>query len=407
MKLNQRIVDALELPEGKRSKIYWDSECTGLGARIQGNARKWIVRFRVKGNPKQRQVNLGPLAGISLKKARELAAEYTTSAKRGTDRAAVETAEAQEAHRIQQLSAERRLDALVEQYLSHAELELRPSTLRELRRYLRVHWKPLHGEVADELEKRDLVLRLEAIAVNSGPVAANRARSYLSMALAWGIKRGILDSNPLIGIAPIRAEVTRERVLTSDEVVKLWTETKREGDFAKIVRLLILTAQRREEVASMRWSELDLDRRLWEIPSARTKNRRPHQVPLSEQVVIILGTIEKRDGRDLIFGTGRGGFSGWGQSKDRSDCRSGLTNWRIHDLRRTAVTGMAELGIQPHVIEAVVNHISGHKGGVAGIYNRATYADEKRIALQRWADHVSRLVGEKADSTVVSMSLAK
>ncbi|MGI9503692.1 MAG: site-specific integrase, partial [Geminicoccaceae bacterium] len=197
------------------------------------------------------------------------------------------------------------------------------------------------------------------------------------------------------------------RVLSNDEIAKLWAETDRLGDFAAIIRLLLLTGQRREEVAAMRWSEIDLERRLWEIPGTRTKNHRPHQVPLSDQVLGILETLDRRQGRDLIFGTGKGGFSGFGQSKARSDRRSGLSGWRVHDLRRTAVTGMVEIGIQPHVVEAVVNHISGHKGGVAGIYNKATYATEKRQALKAWANALEAIAhGRAASSNVVAMTAA-
>ena len=131
---------------------------------------------------------------------------------------------------------------------------------------------------------------------------------------------------------------------------------------------------------------------MWRIPASRTKNGRGHDVPLSDPVLAIINSISPREGRHLIFGDGSGPFSGWSKSKERLDQRSGVTDWRLHDLRRTVVTGMAELGVQPHVIEAIVNHVSGHKAGVAGIYNRATYAPEKRAALDRWAKHVDEII---------------
>ena len=401
MKLNQKVVDCLELPAGKSAIIFWDDDCPGLGARLQGNARRWVVRYRVASDPKQKQITLGPMAGMSLRKAREAAVEYTSAAKRGVDRVATEKAEAAEAQRLVQSRAEGRLAAIVDRYLQHAETHLRPSTFKDLKRYLTVTWSPMHDDVVTELDTRTIIARLEVIASDNGPVAANRARSALSQCMSWAVGRGIIHRNPLIGTRAIAAEKPRERVLSEDEILRLWDETSRPGDFAVIVRLLLLTAQRREEVAAMRWSELDLDRGLWEIPSARTKNGRPHQVPLSDRVVAMLASLPRRNGRDLVFGTGKGGFSGWGKSKERMDRRSGLSDWRLHDLRRTAVTGMAEIGIQPHVIEAVVNHISGHKGGVAGIYNRATYAEEKRQTLQRWADHLMRIIGESVEEKVV------
>ena len=392
MKLNQKIVDSLELPPGKAATIFWDDECPGLGARVQGNARRWVVRYRIAGNSKQKQVTLGPLAGMSLRRAREAAVEYIGAAKRGIDRATIDRAEAEQALRLEKSRADGRLAVIVDRYLEHATTHLRPTTFKDLKRYLTVTWQPLHDAVVTELDTRDVIARLEAVSIESGPVAANRARSALSQCMSWAVARGIIHRNPLIGTRALAIEKPRERVLANDEITKLWTETDRPGDFAVIIRLLLLTAQRREEVAAMRWCELDLDRGLWELEGSRTKNGRPHQIPLSNQVASILESLERREQRDLVFGTGKGGFSGWGQSKARMDRRSGLNSWRIHDLRRTAVTGMAEIGIQPHVIEAVVNHVSGHKGGVAGIYNRAGYAAEKRDALQRWADHLDEVV---------------
>jgi len=400
MKLNQKIVDSLELPAGKSATIYWDDECPGLGARLQGNARRWVVRYRVAGNTKQKQITLGPMAGMSLRRAREAAVEYTGSAKRGVDLVAAERAEAEEAQRLEKSRAEGRLITIVDRYLRHAATHLRPSTLRDLTRYLTVTWQPMHDDVVSELDTRSIIARLEAIAADSGPVAANRARSALSQCMSWAVARGIIAQNPLIGTRAIAVEKPRDRVLANDEISKLWNETDRPGDYAAIIRLLLLTGQRREEVASMRWSEIDLDRRLWEIPSARTKNRRPHQVPLSDRAASILEALPRREGRDLVFGTGKGGFSGFGQSKARSDRRSGLEDWRIHDLRRTTVTFMAEIGIQPHVIEAVVNHISGHKAGVAGVYNKAEYLPEKREAMSRWADHIDSIVAGKPEKVI-------
>jgi integrase len=150
---------------------------------------------------------------------------------------------------------------------------------------------------------------------------------------------------------------------------------------------LFLTGQRREEVGGMRWSELDLKEKLWSLPSDRTKNGRPHDVPLTGPVLQILASRDRPTDRDFVFGKGKGPFSGWSKAKASLDSKTGLRDWRLHDLKWTAVTGMAELGFQPHIIEAIVDHLSGHKSGVAGIYNRATYAAEKRDALGIWSDY--------------------
>jgi integrase len=185
-------------------------------------------------------------------------------------------------------------------------------------------------------------------------------------------------------------------VLSTEELARVWRTTDPASDFGAIVRLLLLTGQRREEVAAMAWSELDLGRGRWILPAQRTKNRRPHEVPLSSQALAILAARPRRPGRDLVFGEGKGPFSGWSSAKKMLDSRIAATGgalpaWRLHDLRRSVVTHMAEIGIAPHIIEAVVNHVSGHKGGVAGVYNRATYAAEKRAVLEAWAHHLEAL----------------
>ena len=199
-------------------------------------------------------------------------------------------------------------------------------------------------------------------------------------------------------------------MLSDEELRLVWSCAGENGDYGAIIRLLILTGQRREEVGAMRWSELDLDKSLWRIEAERTKNGLPHDVPLSDVALDLLAAHGRREGRDLVFGSREGPFQGWGNAKIALEGRiraklgekSGLKPWRLHDLRRTAATRMNELGVLPHVVEAVLNHISGHKAGVAGVYNRASYAAEKRQALDLWAAHVLALAdGRKAN--VVSL----
>jgi integrase len=192
--------------------------------------------------------------------------------------------------------------------------------------------------------------------------------------------------------------VQRDHVITDLELKAIWQACQND-DYGCIVRLLILTAQRREEVAAMTVGELDLadpKAARWSIPKERTKNGFPHDVPLSAAALEILSAAPKREGRELLFGSGEGGFQGWSKAKAALDKRISKTGakvrpWRLHDIRRTVATRMADLGTLPHVIEAILNHISGHKGGVAGIYNRATYAKEKRQALDTWAAYVAKL----------------
>jgi integrase len=215
------------------------------------------------------------------------------------------------------------------------------------------------------------------------------------------VTEGLLDLNLVAGTAKLDEGGSRERTLTQQELAELWLALDAEPNpqFADIVRLLILTGQRREEVGGLRWSEIDRDRIV--LPPERTKNSRQHEVPLSSQAQAILSRQPRRKGRDFVFGIGEAGFSGWSDCKARLDQAllarrkaKARPEWRLHDLRRTAATGMAELGVQPHIIEAVLNHVSGHKSGVAGVYNRATYAEPMREALQRWADWLDQITAK-------------
>jgi integrase len=189
----------------------------------------------------------------------------------------------------------------------------------------------------------------------------------------------------------------RERLLSDAELVKIWKSAPDNG-YGRIVKLLMLTASRREEIGGLRWSEVQDDAIV--LPPERVKNSREHMLPLAPMAVAVLEEQPRVKGRELVFGEGEGGYSGWSRSKERLDEDCGVKNWTVHDLRRTAATRMADLGVQPHVIEAILNHVSGHKAGVAGIYNRSTYAAEKRAALDLWANHLQVAIAQ-ADGTNV------
>jgi integrase len=293
--------------------------------------------------------------------------------------------------------------AEVERYLRKQQAALKPRTYVELERHLSRDCAALARLRLTEIDQRTIALRLAEVETASGPTARNRVRSSLSAFFNWAVREGLLDTNPVIGTARADERGSRDRVLTQAELAELWAALP-QGDFGEIVRLLALTGQRREEIGALRWAEVDLGRGMIVLAPERTKNLRQHEVPLSAQARAILERQRKRKGRDFVFGVGEAGFSGWSKSKERLDQTllakrrerdrkaKPLPSWRIHDLRRTAATGMAELGVQPHIIEAVLNHVSGHKAGVAGVYNRARYESEMRYALKKWADHVEALI---------------
>jgi len=216
---------------------------------------------------------------------------------------------------------------------------------------------------------------------------------------AWAIGEGLVEANPVIGTNKASESKSRERVLSDAELAAIWKAAP-DNDYGRIVKLLMLTAQRREEIGGLAWSEIDRTGKLIALPSGRTKNNRPHDVPLSDPAMAVLESTPPREGRALVFGIGKGGYSGWSRSKEALDESAKLAPWTLHDLRRSAATRMADLGVGPHIVEAVLNHVSGHKSGVAGIYNRSTYAEEKRAALDLWASHL-RIAIAAAEGTNV------
>lgn len=265
-----------------------------------------------------------------------------------------------------------------------------PSAEREAVYYMQKAWSPLHRTPVDVVTRAQVAARLGEIAKGSGPHTANRARTTLSSFYTWLIAEGVAEANPVVGTRkPIREE-RRQRVLKPEEIRAI-LKALPEGDFGRIVRLLLLTAQRRDEVAEMAWAEIDLAAGVWSMPRQRTKNGLPHDVPLSRPALAIMAGAPRIEGRDLVFGSGVGGFQGFTRAKAALDKASGVSDWRLHDLRRTAATDMGDLGVLPHVVEAVLNHISGTKAGVAGVYNYALYNPEKRAALDLLAAHLTGL----------------
>jgi integrase len=388
MKLTRVNVERLALPAGVNDRIIFDDGLPGFGLRIRdGGKRTWIVQYRV--GAKQRRVTLGTVKTLNADEARKRARCALSKVHLGHD-PQIEKGET----RAQSVIT---LAAIAERYLEErAANRLKPKTLAEVTRSLRDHWKPLHRLPLAKVARVNVAGELGRIAKEHGPIAANRSRAYLSTLYAWAIGEGLADTNPVVGTNKSGAEVSRDRVLDDGELRLVWS-CAGDGDYGAIVRLLILLGQRREEVAAMRWSELDLDKRLWRLGGERTKNALPHDVPLPDTAIELLAAHGRRAGRDLVFGEGPGPFQGWSNAKSALDKRLQAANmvapWRLHDLRRTAATGMADLGVQPHVVEAVLNHVSGHKSGIAGVYNRAAYAAEKSAALTLWASHVMALVG--------------
>ncbi len=381
VRLTRPAVAAITLNPGQGERIVWDAEVQGFGYRLRGGRGTWVIRPPRAGG-KSSLFTLGAADAISLNEARAAAKTRLAQAALGDSPAL--------ARREQRAAAAVTLGSVLTQYERHSRNQMRPSSLANLRTHISKHWKPLHDKPLAAIRRADVADRVREIVEESGEHAASRARRMLSTFYAWSIAEGKVEENPVIGTRAPAKDVKRERVLSASELSAIWHGAP-DGDFGNILKMLILTGLRRDEVAEMRWSELHFGEAIWKIPGARTKNKLPHEVPLSSPAIEILQRIPQRADRDLVFGSGKGGFSGFSKAKKRLDISTKVSDWRLHDIRRSVATGMASIGIMPHIVEAALSHISGHKASVAGIYNRATYTTEKRDALDRWSSYVTAL----------------
>ncbi len=251
--------------------------------------------------------------------------------------------------------------------------------------------------------------------VRRAPVLANRVATVLMMFGKWAVEEEVVVQNPFAGLSKPAKEVSRDRVLDDGEIGALMTALKSE-DFPlrPLVELLLITGQRRSEIAEMRRSEIDLDGKLWTLPKERAKNGREHTLPLPDDVVDILREVPRIDSSDLLFtANGVNAFTAFDGARNRLHAKMEATlgepvePWRLHDLRRTAASGMASLGIAPHVVEAVLNHKSGTIRGVASVYNRYSYRGEMLAALTAWSNRIREIAsGEAAASNVVTFTKA-
>jgi integrase len=384
-------VEALTLPDGCRDRVYFDDDLPGFGLRLRNTgARTWLVQYAVAG--KTRRVVLGSTALLDPGKARSTAKEILAQVRLGRDPAG-EKAEGR-------VRAAETAAAALQSYMAHQRSRLKPLSYLQVERHLLKHCKPLHALQLAKIDRRAVANRLSAIATKSGPVEANRVRSSLAAFLRWCIDEGMIDSNPAAG-ATRRPERSRERVLSDAELKAIWSATAGDDDYSAVVRLLMVTGQRLAEIGSLRWSEIIED---WIVlPASRTKNSRQHTIPLVPVAGAILDRPRRPD-RDFIFGRRRDRpLSGWSICKAALDERLGaaVAPWVHHDLRRTMATKMAEMNIAPHVIEACLNHVSGHKHGVHGVYNRSDYSAQKRHAFAAWAEHLLAIVEGRATATTV------
>jgi integrase len=394
--LTARAVEAASAPKERREIA--DGYLPGLYLIVHPTgAKSWAVRYRHHGQ--SRKFTLGGYPLLDLKAARESGAKALRAAAEGRD-PGQERAQAR-------ASQPDSIESVAQQFIErHVRRHNRPKTIRETERALRLHVLPYwRGRSANSISRRDILDVLDRVVDGGAPIAANRVLAATRKLFNWAVSRDILASSPCEGVKPPSAETARDRVLTDDELRAVWQAADKAGfPFGSIVKLLILSGQRRDEVGQMRWLEIDIDKRLWTLPRERVKTGQPHEVPLSDAALALLRAVPRFNDSPLVFTTrGTTVFSGYSKCKSRLDALlpADMSAWRLHDLRRTAASGMARLGISLPVIEKILNHASGSFAGIVAVYQRHSFADEKRAALQTWGNFVAALIeGMPADKVV-------
>ena len=443
MKLTERKIEKLAPEAGRKDCLVFDDEQRGLAVRTSAKgSRTYLCQYTLHGQ--KWRVPLGACLALSLAKARQAAAAVMGDVAKGRNPAA-DRKEATAAERAKRARNRLTLRVLIEDWQRIHLAGRRQSYAHEAVRALHVAFADRLDDAAEDLDRTAVVRALDALArrhnrkngsdgAKRGMAMTGRTAAYGRAAYAWAVKRGAVAVNPFAAL-PIGKSVTnRERVLSDQELVEIWRAA---GDVAapygSIVRLLILTGQRRGEVAGMSWNEIADDLTAWTMPGDRTKNGAVHAVPLNSTAsAIIKATLpadakeakrtlaELRAGGALILPGEKGAYAGWSKAKraldnaigaartkaaKKSDAKpAAIEPWSIHDLRRTVVTGLQRLGVRLEVTEAVLNHISGSRGGIAGVYQRHDWAAEKRAALDAWAVHVAAIIeGGGAGGNVVAL----
>ena len=382
---------------------YPDAACPGLHLVVQPTGtRSWAFRFRRRTDRKNVKLTLGKAGdgGLSLAAARHAAAAHRHRLEQGAVLVTPVTAVTP-----QSVRAGDKVEAAVASFLElHVRRKNRISTARVTENiFNRIIVPAWRNRTIDSIRRRDIIDLVEDVAASGRGYHANRTCAVLSKFFAWLVARDALTFSPVTGVERPHKEKTRSRVLTDDELRVLWLACGHEGASGEAIRLMTLTGARRGEVGEMSRREVDQDHQLWNLPAERTKNGRPHTIPLSTQAWTLIEARPRFAGCDFVFTIdGKRVVNNWDEVKHRISAKAGITasSWRLHDLRRTCASGMQKLGIQVPVIEKALNHISGTFRGIVGVYQTHDYADEVRIALQRWADRVEEIVGGKPAKVV-------
>jgi integrase len=401
MKLTKASIASAVLPSGKSEVIIFDDEMKGFGLRIRaGGKRTFIAQFRV--GRKQSRFTIGDVAKIGIDAARAKAKTTLAKAQLGDDPQAEKAEERDQASKT--------FKSQIEIYIKVKEKrveagKLKQKSFNDLCRHLRVLCAPLAEKPLKKIKQSEVAELWPTIAEANGPFASNRCRASLSGFFTWAMKAGLVEANLVIKTQAATDEVKRQHKMTIEELFAAW-HCAGEGDWGDIVRLLILTAQRRTEVGSMSWPEINAFVDAWTIPEDRAKNRSEHKIYLSCPASEILLRRARRNDSNFVFGRGKGGFSGYSKAKKALDKRMveylrtihgkhyKLRPWRLHDIRRAISTELGHFQYAPHVVDALLNHVS-KRDKTSRTYNMSIYFEDTKAALIQWAEFVTKMVETK------------
>jgi integrase len=380
-----------------------DAACPGLYLIVQpSGTRSWALRYRRPGGSTAK-LTLGraDADGLNLAQARHAATAARLRLDGGEDPKPKRLP-------IIAYSTGAAIEAAIAQFLElHARRKNRLNTIRSAERvFARLVLPAWRGRAVHDIKRRDVIELIDHIAASGRGYLANRALGVLSKFFNWLRSRDVIEIVPTAGVVRPHQELARTRVLTDDELRRLWLAAVGDGPFGSALCVLLLSAARRNEISHMRWDELDQQRQLLVLKGERTKNGVEHAVPLSGWAWEIIQAQPRFEGCPYVFSAnGKDPVVGWDKAKKRLSEKAGIDekSWRLHDLRRSAASSMQRLGIPIHLIERCLNHVSGTFGGIVGVYQTYDYSDEMRGALQRWADHVERLVTSKPAGRVVKL----
>lgn len=385
LKLTDRFIQNV-VPDPVRQIEYVDEKTPGLRLRVSpGGTKAFYVWYRISRHP--RRVRLGVYRTMSLSEARSEARMMMLKVGLGEDPVLSRRTTA---------ALKRTFEAIVTEYVDrHAKPRNRswPETERLLLREFVPHWR---GRLISEISKPDVHDVLDAIGRRGTPSAANHAFAAVRALMNWAVARGILERSPCQGMKAPAPIVKGDRVLTHPELGMVWHASELIGyPFGCVVQLLIATGQRRNEVAGLRWDELDLDRATWLLSGQRNKSGRLHRIPLNRIAIRILQGIPRRHST-LVFPArnNRNPISGFSKWKVRIDSLSDVKGWRLHDLRRTFRTEIERLRVPWVVGERILNHNNLAQGSLAATYNQYDYWEEASLAMDRWAVELERIVSK-------------